>query len=104
MIAKIAHRQIELAQDNRIAGGAFQRNVGKIGDALNAEAGGEALESERGEMPVGVAPRASQQVDLARGAFDKRPAQFGNKGRIAANCGGQRRVQCSGFISHHPFE
>lgn len=95
VIVKLAHRCIKLAQHHRIARSAIERAIGQIGYPLDAETGGKAAESQCGDMPVGVAARPVQQVDMMGGAFDERPAQFCDQGRVAAHGGGQCRVQCS---------
>jgi hypothetical protein len=58
----------------------------------------EAAQPLRRDLPVGVAARPAQQVDLLRQAVDERRAQLGQQRRVLACRGGQRRLEISGYL------
>lgn len=66
------------------------------------EAGGKTLKTHRSEMPVPVASRPFEKVDLLVHALHVGRAQFREQRGIPACCRGDGLFQCACFVSHFP--
>ena len=51
-------------------------------------------------MPVGVAARSGHQIGLASGALHEGAAKLREQIEIAADCGSERGIECTGIINH----
>lgn len=87
-------------QDDRIAGCAFQRFVGQIHHVVHAETGRQSPEPHRREVPIGIATRALEEVELALHPGNECRAKLGEQGGILANGRGQSGFKSTGFIGH----
>lgn len=85
----------QLAQNRRIAGHRLQRLFGKGDQRTGIEAGRQPLEPHRRNLPIAIAARPPQQVDLARKAVDKGLPQFKKQRCIIARCSRNRLIYVS---------
>ena len=93
---------VEPAQHSRLARRAVEGLLGEADQFGRVERRAESLEAHRGDLPVAVAARAAQQVDLLGQALDEGCAQLTQQRRVLARRGRQRRVKISGFVGHSP--
>ena len=91
---------LQTAHDHRVPRRSVERQFGKVCQGFGMEAGGQPLEPHRGHLPVAIATRAAQQIDLARETVDECTAQFRQQLRIIPGGSRQSRVQSTRFISH----
>lgn len=66
------------------------------------KAGGQPFEPHGCNVPVAIAAGALQKIKLARGAFEKRCAQFAHQRSIIACCSGQSCIKSAVIESHGP--
>jgi len=64
------------------------------------EARRQPLEAHRRDVPVAVAARAIEQVDVVFEALDKGPAQLRQQLGIVSGRSRERRVEGTDFVSH----
>ena len=86
---------LEAAHDHRIARRGIERQFGKVGQRFGMKAGRQSLEPHCRHLPIAVAARTAEQIDLAREAFNKSAAQFRQQLRIIAGSRRQSRVKSS---------
>ena len=86
---------LQAAHDHRIAWCSVERQFCKVCQRFVMKAGRQPLEPHRCHLPVAIAARPAQQIDLPRETIDERPAQFRQQLRIITGCRRQSRVQSS---------
>jgi len=79
---------LQAAQDYRVTRRAVERQFGQVCQGFGMKACRQSLEPHRRHLPVAVATRAAEQIDLARETVDKCPAQFSHQLRIVAGSSG----------------
>lgn len=84
---------LQTPHDHRVTRRGIERKFGKVCQGFGMEAGRQPLEAHCGHLPVAIAARAAQQIDLTRQAVDERTAQFRQQLRIIAGSSRQSRVQ-----------
>ncbi len=99
-VAEIIEQAANTIDDNRIARRSIHRFIGQMHQRRYAKAGGKTLKAQRGKMPVSVAPRPFQQVQLPPRAFQKRCVQFDDQQRVIPHCRCQIAIQGAIFKSH----
>ena len=68
---KFVKKLADPAQDQRVARRTFKRFFGQPDQLLGVESCRNALEPHRAHLPIPVAARTLQQIDLTFDAFDK---------------------------------
>ena len=97
---EIVQKGLQAADDAGLARSAVERFFGQQDQLFGVKAGGQAFEPHRRDLPVAVAARAPQQIDLPRQTLDKSEPQLGKQRRILARSGGESGVEGSSFIDH----
>lgn len=99
-LCKFVEKTLDTAYDSGLAWRRIKRFLGQRDERIGMKTRRKPLQAHRRHLPVAVAARASQQIDLTCQTLDKRLTKFGKKGRIFARSSGESRVQSSSFIGH----
>ena len=82
----VQHR-FDLTDRHRLTRGGVERDFGGLEQVFSVEAGRKALQPHRRDMPVAIAARALEQIELARGAIEEGGTQLAQQhGIIARRC------------------
>ena len=91
---------LQAAHDSGIAWRGLKRFLGEIAERFGVKTCRKPLQPQGRELPIAIAARAPEQIDLTRDAFKEGPAQLGKQLRIVARRRCECRVQSSGFVGH----
>ena len=97
---KLVKKALQTPHDGGLSRGGFQRFLGQNDQRFGMKAGGKPLEAHGRDLPVAVAARTAQQVDLPRQAFREGRTQLREQLGIVARGGGQRGIKGTCFIRH----
>jgi len=98
--ADVGKERLEPAQRHRIAGRGLQGLVRQFDQLIGMEARRQPFQPHRRDLPVAIATRTVEQVDLAIYTFDERQPQFLKKRKVIASGGSERCIEITGKISH----
>lgn len=88
------------SQNRWVAGHRFERRFGKREQAVGMEAGGKTLQPHRGHLPIAVASRPAQKVDLPLRTLDECCAQLADQLRVMPGSSGEICVERTTFVGH----
>jgi hypothetical protein len=83
---EVVQKSLEPADDAGLSRRAVERFLGEGDQRFGMKARGQPLEPHRGDLPIAVAARPTQQIDLPGKAFAESVAQFGKQLRIFPCC------------------
>ena len=94
--------RFDFPHTGRFARRRFDRVLRGVKQFFGVETRRQPLKAHGRDVPVAVASRPSQQIQLLVRAFNKRCSQLVHQRRIIAGCRGQSRIEGSAFIRHTP--
>jgi hypothetical protein len=99
-LGEFSDEPLQPPQDSRVARRGGENFIDDFVESFGVEAGGKAFEAQRSELPIAVATRAPEQIDLSGDTLVKCVAQLCQQLGIIPCGSGEGRVESTGFESH----
>ncbi len=97
---KARDHRFNLADRHWLTWGGVKRDFGRLKQVFGMEAGRKTLQPHRRDMPIAIAARALQQIELARRAFKKCGPQLAQQSGIIASSRREGRIK-STVVKRH---